>query len=230
MKLYGLVRGKLPGNWHKAVSEAYNNYVERSTGVVAAGGDAFTVCAASDVIGITMERQTGGTLHDRLYKCLNADPECEADPTVCKHKYYDRLGPSLVQRLKLLEGIAEGVCRLHYPPPSEATVAHGDIQSKNVLLSSAGDDALPRLSDFGLSRFRTVAGEERSKAEMTDAPLNGVWRYKAPEMDGIGVGLDGKKAKQSATTDGATQPTLRRCGCVPADLDTRMVASAPLKY
>ncbi|KAF8342142.1 kinase-like domain-containing protein [Cantharellus anzutake] len=72
-------------------------------------------------------------------------------------------------RLKLLEGAAEGLLHLHtYSPP----IVHGDLKCANILVN---DDGSACLADFGLSK----AHEEVTSLSLRDA---GSQRYMAPEL------------------------------------------------
>ena len=112
------------------------------------------------LVGIVMKYESGGSLYKRLYG--------ESIPWAAR----------TTTRLRLLEHIAEGVARLH---ASEIQIIHGDIKPENVLLASADVDAKPLLTDFGISRVRTIVttspGLSRSSTGGGGTP-----NYMAPEM------------------------------------------------
>lgn len=124
-----------------------------------------------ELVGIVMRWEPCGTLYTLLHGGV-------------------RWAASTVERLRLLERIAEGVELLHdgLSQPLDGTqpqfIVHGDIKSDNVLLS---DTRSPRLSDFGLAEMRratsTLGGGLMSTApELQKTKNRGTVSYMAPEM------------------------------------------------
>ncbi|CAL5086161.1 unnamed protein product [Urochloa decumbens] len=92
---------------------------------------------------------------------------------------FDQQGPLLDwnQRLRIMEGIAEGILYLH--KYSRVRVIHRDLKSSNVLLDK---DFNPKISDFGLARiFRSNMMESNSKR------IAGTYAYMAPEYASKGT-------------------------------------------
>ena len=61
-------------------------------------------------------------------------------------------------RLKIIKGIARGLVYLH--EFSTKKYVHGDLKPSNVLL---GQNMEPHISDFGLGRLATIAGESPTR-------------------------------------------------------------------
>lgn len=100
-----------------------------------------------------------------------------------------------VERLLVLERIAEGVHRLHAMEPH--AIVHGDIKSDNVLLTAGGE---PRLSDFGLAALKKATTSSGSASTAASSPVSGrgTWPYMAPELYKWG---DKLAVSASRTTD-----------------------------
>ena len=82
---------------------------------------------------------------------------------------------SLPQVASLAQGLLDGVAAIH-----AAGVIHRDLKPENILLSIAGEELVPRISDFGIA---TRAGPS--------APGGiGTPRYMAPEQSAGGVEAD----------------------------------------
>jgi len=75
---------------------------------------------------IVMELVTGGELFDKIVQL-----SCYSEMKACE----------------LITEVLEGVCALH-----DADVVHRDLKPENLLLSSADDDAIIKIADFGLGK------------------------------------------------------------------------------
>ncbi len=156
---YGVVRGRASDEWRKRLGDTFALYASR----VAGGGGERTAVPSGELFGLVMAWQGGGTLAQRLHGPV-------------------RWAAKTAERLLLLEHAADGVALLHSAQPQ--MVVHGDIKSENVLLTSAGDAAEPRLSDFGLAEVkRSVATSGGGSVHIVDGNrAGGTWPYMAPEM------------------------------------------------
>ncbi|CAA6663852.1 unnamed protein product [Spirodela intermedia] len=78
-----------------------------------------------------------------------------------------------IERYDVAVGVAEALDYLHGASRSSEPVIHGDVKSSNILLS---DDLEPRLSDFGLARWRSSTSSHLSCSDIA-----GTFGYLAPE-------------------------------------------------
>jgi len=110
------------------------------------------------ILGICLERPDpilvleyleGGTLQQLLY---NQDVKISDD-----------------DKIKLVIGIAQGMLHLH-----KKNIVHRDLAARNVLLDRRG---IPKISDFGLSRFIDPSATKGKTAGKHDVPV----RWMAPE-------------------------------------------------
>lgn len=146
---------------------------------------ALRVLRASDAVGIVMRYEGGGTLHSLIHS-----------KDITKR-------PTVVEKLRLLTGIARALAELH-----TATVIHGDIKPENVLLSTPDTTANPaavseiRLADFGLAHIQDNSSATASAIRET-ANFRGTPLYAAPEMlvNPYSDEVDGKLARASRRTD-----------------------------
>jgi len=71
------------------------------------------------------------------------------------------------QKIKFVKGIASGMSHLH-----TEGIIHRDLAARNILLS---EGLIPKISDFGLSRFGSADDENQTKSDV--GPL----KWMAPE-------------------------------------------------
>lgn len=119
------------------------------------------------VVGIVMQWVGGGTLADLLFK--PGRPQWPAG--------------SMRERIGLLEGIADGLWRLHTPRAysGRSYIVHGDLKSENVLVAegayAGAAPSQPKIIDFGLASMRVASAlAEASSVRHADAE-RGTWRY-----------------------------------------------------
>jgi len=93
------------------------------------------ICISRDTPAILMEFAPKGTLKEYLASCRENLP-------------FDLI-------LNLVKGIASGLAVLH-----EIGVVHRDVAARNILL---GEDLVPKVSDFGLSRECATEGSYNSR-------------------------------------------------------------------
>jgi hypothetical protein len=125
--------------------------------VAALGHHASACVSASQLWGIAMKWEEGGTLPELLHSPTRA------------------WGAGVSGRLQLCAQLAGGVAALH-----AAGVIHGDVKGENVLLSDRGASPRPRFTDFGFAELRTAASSARASSALGEK--RGTWPYMAPEM------------------------------------------------
>ncbi len=100
----------------------------------------------------------GGSLERLIYK--------SGGPTI-----------SLVEKIRLLKGIARGLAELH-----AVGIVHGDIKPDNILLSGDNPPQV-RLADFGLSLVRTSVLDPLNASSLVQTThARGTPVYCAPEQ------------------------------------------------
>jgi len=76
------------------------------------------------------------------------------------------------QRTSIIEGILQGLSYLH-----ENSIIHRDIKPSNILIYKSGDEIIPKISDFGISKIKS---KDDSSILVTD--IVGAIPYMAPEQ------------------------------------------------
>ncbi|KAG8924844.1 hypothetical protein FRC01_010981 [Tulasnella sp. 417] len=100
-------------------------------------------------------------------------------------EYIETEKPSLDLRLHIVRDLTDGLAYLHKQKPS---VCHGDLKTKNVLITA---DRRAMLADFGLSRVL----EDAPTGLTTTEGLKGTLRFYSPEL------MKGKDASHSLASD-----------------------------
>lgn len=118
--------------------------------------DALNIHENVPAIGIIMRYEGGGSLSKLIYK---RDRTRESIP--------------MVEKLRLLAGLAQGLAELH-----SSGIVHGDVKPDNILLSSDSPPQI-RLADFGLSTMRKVSEVTNSSLRET-VHIRGTPIYCAP--------------------------------------------------
>ena len=126
VKLYGIASGKITDQWRDAFGRDVRDLV------------AINYKGEEEMLALVMRYETSGTLHQKLH-----------DPM-------KKWNAKLVERIKLLGEIADGLTYLHHYDDGKHIV-HGDIKPHNILLSKLTTDTEEyscRISDFGLSDIK----------------------------------------------------------------------------
>jgi serine/threonine protein kinase len=147
------------------------------------------VSSSMPALGIVMRFEGGGSLHSLLHS-----GEGDRSGSVSTKVFVQEL--PLMEKIRLLTGIARGLAELH-----TVGVVHADIKPDNVLLSS-DDPPEVRLADFGLSIMKEQQNAFQSTLQMT-AHMRGTPIYCAPEMltNPYAEEVDNKFARPSRKTD-----------------------------
>jgi serine/threonine-protein kinase len=79
--------------------------------------------------------------------------------------------------IEIIRGICDGMTALH-----DANILHLDLKPPNILMSSNLDDAVPWITDFGLSLAVKEVSALSSASSTGAKTVRGTLQYKAPEL------------------------------------------------
>ncbi len=136
-----------------------------------------------------LERRTLATLsHPFIGSVLDAGETAAGEPYfVMEHvagvpvtTWCQRGRSTVEERLRLVQKICQGVHHAH-----QRGVIHRDLKPANVLVTTAGDQTLPKILDFGLAK---VTAREVGEPDTPTLPghVLGTPEYMAPEQAGLG--------------------------------------------
>ena len=91
-------------------------------------------------------------------------------------KFCDKNRLSTRRRLELFIRVCRGVQHAH-----QKGVMHRDLKPSNILISEAGNQALPKIIDFGIAKATTQSGDEKALATQM-GQLLGTPEYMSPEQ------------------------------------------------